>query len=173
MSPAAPVVVSAALPSEASLLENLLELYIHDLSAIFPHVRLGADGRFGYGTLPLYFTQPKVRFPFVIRCEEAVAGFALVTRGSPAVEAADVYDFAEFFVIRGWRRRHVGSAAAFELWRRLPGRWTVRVSEGNEQALEFWERTVESFAPGRVTRFTRPGEPRAWRVLDFESPAPP
>lgn len=38
----------AATEAEHTLLSNLLELYIHDLSALFPQVRLGPDGRFGY-----------------------------------------------------------------------------------------------------------------------------
>ena len=41
-----------ATPEMAPLLRNLLELYVHDLSEIFP-VELGPDGRFGYARLPL------------------------------------------------------------------------------------------------------------------------
>ena len=33
------------------LLRNLLELYVHDMSEVFP-VELGSDGRFGYEKLP-------------------------------------------------------------------------------------------------------------------------
>ena len=42
------VALDAAAPADATLLANLLELYIHDLSAAFPSVELGPDGRFGY-----------------------------------------------------------------------------------------------------------------------------
>src|SRR3954468_4234570 len=34
--------------ADQPLLANLLELYVHDLSAAFPNVEMGADGRFGY-----------------------------------------------------------------------------------------------------------------------------
>ena len=81
--------------ADAELLSNLLELYIHDLSAAFPHLELGADGRFGYPKLPLYWSEPESRFPFLIRCDGRVAGFALVTRGSPATDDPNVFDIAE------------------------------------------------------------------------------
>jgi hypothetical protein len=42
------VTLDAATEADAELLSNLLELYIHDLSGVFPSVELGANGRFGY-----------------------------------------------------------------------------------------------------------------------------
>ena len=90
----------AATPSDSTLLANLLELYIHDLSAAFPDVQLGPDGRFGYPRLPLYWSERDRRFPFLITCDGRAAGFALATRGSPAAEDPAVLDVAEFFVVR-------------------------------------------------------------------------
>src|SRR3954469_7716061 len=88
----------------AALLSNLLELYVHDMSAIFPDVRVGADGRFGYPKLPLYWSEPDRRFAFLIRCAGELAGFALVTRGSPVSDDPSALDVAEFFVLRRHRR---------------------------------------------------------------------
>ena len=41
------VSVARANAVDTVLLSNLLELYIHDMSPMFPAVRLGEDGRFG------------------------------------------------------------------------------------------------------------------------------
>lgn len=158
-----------AKPSDAPLLGNLIELYTHDLSAVFPHIELGPDGRFGYPKLPLYWSEPERRFAFLLRSAGRIAGFALVTRGSPAVDDPDVLDIAEFFVLRRYRRSGVGRQAAFLLWRRLPGRWTVRVSEGNIGALAFWRGVIAGFTEGPMAELTRPGEPHPWRVFCFES----
>jgi predicted acetyltransferase len=98
------VVLDAATPRDATLLSNLLELYIHDLSEAFPNIELGADGRFGYEKLPLYWSEPERRFPFLIRFEGRVAGFVLAMRGSPASDDPDVFDVAEFFILRRHRR---------------------------------------------------------------------
>jgi predicted acetyltransferase len=160
-----------ALPTDSRILSNLLELYIHDLSGVFPHVELGPDGRFGYPKLPLYWTEPEQRFAFLIRERGAVAGFALVTRGSPAVEEPNTLDVAEFFVLRRYRRTGVGRAAVRLLWRRLPGMWTVRVSEANPSALLFWSAVIGEQTAGKAVEFVRPGQPSPWHVYWFEAPA--
>ena len=151
------------------LLSNLLELYIHDMSAVFRHLEVGADGRFGYRRLPSYFAEPARHFPFIIRKGGRIAGFVLAKRGSPAVSDPEVLDIGEFFVLRQYRRSGVGRQAAFLLWKRLPGRWTVRVSEGNTSALAFWRETIVEFARGGCTELTMHGEPNAWRVFIFDS----
>src|SRR5690349_17846547 len=81
---------------ERSLLANLLELYIHDLSEAFD-VHIGADGRFGYPRLSSYWSEPSVRFPFLIRKAGRVLGFVLAQRGSPLSEDPEMFDIAEFF----------------------------------------------------------------------------
>jgi predicted acetyltransferase len=151
------------------LLANLLELYVHDLSEVFPLIELGADGRFGYDKLPLYWSEPECRFPFLIRYGTGVAGFVLATRGSPASDDPDVFDLAEFFVIRRHRRSGVGRRAAFLVWDRLPGRWIVRVSEGNTSALPFWAGVIAEYTNGAATEFEQEGTPHTWRVFSFES----
>ena len=42
------VSLDVATKSDDALLSNLLELYMHDLSAVYPNIEMGADGRFGY-----------------------------------------------------------------------------------------------------------------------------
>ena len=163
------VVLDVARSSDAALLANLLELYLHDLSPVFPSIELGADGRFGFDALPLYWSEPERRFPFLIRHGTQVAGFVLATRGSPASDDPDVFDVAEFFVIRRHRCSGVGRRAAFLLWDRFPGRWIVRVSEGNLGALPFWAGVIAEYTNGAATEFKRPGQPHAWRVFSFTS----
>jgi len=165
------VALQVAAPHDAALLANLLELYIHDLSDVFPGLELGADGRFGYEKLPLYWSEPERRFPFLIRYGARVVGFALATRGSPASDDPDVFDVAEFFVIRRHRRSGIARRAAALLWDRLPGRWIVRVSEGNAGALPFWTGVIAEYTRGVATEVTRSGRPAPWRVFSFVSAA--
>lgn len=163
-----PTTLDPATRDEMPVLANLLELYIHDLSETFP-VHLDATGRFGYPRLPLYWEDPERRFPFLIRVDGELAGFALVTRGSPATEVPTDLDVAEFFVLRAYRRGGVGRDAAFQLWDTLPGRWIVRVSEGNRRGIPFWERVVAEYAGGHFQRWSRPGEPHPWIVYALRS----
>jgi predicted acetyltransferase len=164
-----PTTLDLAAPSDAVLLTNLLELYLHDLSAVFP-IQLGPDGRFGYPALALYWSEPERRLPFLIRENHRVAGFALVARGSPASADPEVWDVAEFFVLRQQRRAGVGRRAALRLWAQLPGRWIVRASEGNPGAVPFWTAVVTEYAKDAALVSQRPGNPHPVRVFAFESP---
>jgi predicted acetyltransferase len=169
MADPAEVVLDAATADDAGLLSNLLELYIHDLSAVFASVELGADGRFGYEKLALYWSEPERHFPFLIRWDSRVVGFALVTRGSPVSDDPNVLDVAEFFVLRRYRRSGVGRHAAMLLWTRLPGNWIVRASAGVPGAVPFWRGVVAEFTSGAATELERPGSPHGWHVFSFDS----
>lgn len=162
------VAVELALPGDAEVLANLLELYSHDLSDVFA-LELGANGRFGYERLPLYWSESDRRFPFIIRAGTRVAGFALVTRGSPSSDDPNEFDMAEFFVLRRYRRSGVGRRAAFLLWNRFAAQWVVRVAEGNQSGLRFWARVIGEYTGGTAVETTRPGSPRAWRVFSFNA----
>lgn len=161
-----PVTLEPAASSDAALLANLLELYCHDLSEVFP-VEPGPDGRFGYEKLPLYWSEPEKRFPFLIRMGEKTVGFVLVTRGSPASDDPEVLDIAELFVLRRHRRSGCGRQAVNLLWHRMPGRWLVRVSEGNQHGMEFWEPTISAYTRGEFTKSLRAGSPHGWHDFSF------
>jgi predicted acetyltransferase len=152
------------------LLSVLLDLYIHDLSEVFA-VKRGPDGRFGYEKLPLYWSEPETHYAFLIKAGDDVAGFALVTRGSPATTDPNDFDVAEFFVLRGYRRLGVGQRGASALWDNLPGNWVVRVSEANHGGLAFWNQVIRTYADGSATELTQPGSPHPWRVFRFASRA--
>ena len=161
--------IHAADHAEQVVLQNLLELYVHDLSEVFPFVQLGADGRFGYPNLAAFWSEPARRFAFLIKEGGKVAGFALVTLGSPAAEEPDVYDVAEFFVLRGYRRSGVGRRAAALLWQQLPGEWTVRSSEANPSAVAFWNDVVAELTHGNAKASSWAGKTSQFRLLRFRA----
>ncbi|HLJ89755.1 MAG TPA: GNAT family N-acetyltransferase, partial [Candidatus Angelobacter sp.] len=130
--PQEPTATLEVIPStreQEPILANLLELYAHDFSE-FHALELGPDGRFGYKSLPLYWVE-STRHPFLVRLNGKLAGLVLVKRGSEISKNEMIWDMAEFFVARGYRRRGVGAEIAHEVWRRFPGLWEVRVMEAN------------------------------------------
>jgi predicted acetyltransferase len=159
-----------ATPEQAPALENLFELYAHDLSAAF-ELDVGDDGRFGAARLARYWSEPERCFPFLIRVGRELAGFALVTRGSPATPDPTNLDVAEFFVLRRYRRSGVGGQAAGALWDRLPGHWIVRVAERNQDARPFWTRTISGYTQRRFSEARAVIGNRPWTVFQFDSAA--
>jgi predicted acetyltransferase len=162
------ITLEPATRADRPVLANLLELYVHDLSEIFPQARVGADGRFGYDKLPLYWSEAG-RFPFLIRAGGELAGFALAMRGSPATDDPEDLDVAEFFVLRGHRRAGVGRRAAPLLWDRISGSWVVRCSLANRPGLPFWESAIRGYTGGAYEARELPGDPNPWRVFSFRS----
>jgi len=67
------VVLDPATADDAPLIENLLQLYLHDLSETFP-IDVGLDGRFAYDMLPRYWIDPARRFAFLVRYRGAAGG---------------------------------------------------------------------------------------------------
>jgi predicted acetyltransferase len=134
-------------------------LYAHDFSE-FHDVHIGEDGRFGYPALPLYWSAPD-RYPLLFKMDGRLAGLALVQKGERS------WDMAEFFVLRGCRRRGVGTTAAHEVWRRFPGPWEIRVMQANISAQHFWAGTIESFVgePIRPVHFEKDGV--SWTAFSF------
>jgi predicted acetyltransferase len=161
------VKIVPALPAQEPILANLLELYRYDFSE-FVEIELGADGRFGYKHLPLYW-QESARHPFLVMANDRVAGFVFVCQGSEISHAPDVWDIAEFFIMRGFRRLGVGMRVAQEIWQKFPGKWEVRVMGRNHQAKVFWERAIERFLGKTIEPMLLEKDGESWYVFSFES----
>jgi predicted acetyltransferase len=159
--------VIPASPEQEEILANLLELYMHDFSE-FIGLKLDANGRFGYEHLPLYWKEPN-RYPFLIMVNDHWAGFVFVRKGSRISGDENIWDMAEFFIVRGYRRLGIGSRVALEIWEMFPGTWEVRVIERNQKAKEFWGRAIREFIGKAIdpVAFNKDGE--GWHVFSFES----
>jgi predicted acetyltransferase len=159
--------VIPASAEQEPILANLLELYAHDFSE-FHNLEIGENGRFGYRSLPLYWSEPD-RHPFLVRIDGKLAGLALVKRGSEVSDNDAVWDMAEFFVMRGFRGRGIGTQVAQEVWRQFPEVWEVRVMQENVSAAHFWAGAISRFTGEAIQpdRIEKAG--RCWSLFSFES----
>jgi predicted acetyltransferase len=159
------VVLEPIAKEQAAVLQNLFELYVHDFSEQVP-LALEATGRFEVSPGDRWWTDG--HYPFFIRCDEKLCGFALVRRGSRFTGAMDVMDVAEFFVVRGARRKRVGATVAHALFTAFAGGWEIRVRRSNPAALEFWSRATEEWVGRPVARAHVSFEGVDWNVLRIE-----
>lgn len=135
--------------AEAPTLRNLFELYAHDFSELVP-LPLHPNGRFEVPVSDDWWTRDD-HYPFFVGANDELCGFALARRLG---DDPDVMDVAEFFVVRGARRRGIGFAAARALLGAFPGAWNVRVRRTNPNAKAFWSRVLAS-----------DGRPTLWRSV--------
>ena len=161
------VEVLRATPEQEPALANLLELYAHDFSE-FLDIELEPNGRFGYPGLSRYW-QEEGRFPFLVTVNGHLAGFALVAKGSRISADPEVWDMAEFFIVRGHRRGGIGAAVAHEIWRSFPGPWEVRVLESNHPARAFWGAAIRGFTHSSVEGVIVEQREKRWHVFSFVS----
>lgn len=156
-----------ATSEQEPIVANMLELYAHDFSE-FHNLELGADGRFGYRDLPLYWRESD-RHPFLVRTDGNLAGFVLLKKGSEISGNETAWDMAEFFVVRGYRRRGIGTEIAHEVWRKFPGRWEIRVMLSNHSAHHFWEHAIALFAGQAIHSVRVEKSGKCWHLFSCEA----
>jgi predicted acetyltransferase len=159
-------VIPAAAEQEQTL-ANLLELYAYDFSEFHP-LEIGADGRFGYKPLPLYWIEAG-RYPFLVTVNDKLAGLVLVKGGSEFSQNPFVWDMAEFFILRGYRRRGIGTRVAHQVWRQFPGAWEVRTMQLNASAQDFWAVAISRFTGEAVHPAQVKKAGQGWKLYSFVS----
>ncbi len=136
--------LAGAGPKEIGVLKNLGMFYVYDFSE-FTGFKCREDGLFGCRD-EAFWGNEKNRF-FLIRVDGKLAGFAVVdTTGMwPGAD----YDIAEFFVLRKFRRRGIGTNVAHTLFDAFPGRWQLRQVRENGPAQTFWRSVVFKYTSGQ------------------------
>lgn len=137
--------------AQRDLLRNLWQLYIYDFSE-FMGWDVSWQGRFLEDDLADCWSNPR-RHPFLITADGCPAGFILVDRleRSQFTGRARVVDLREFFVLRAYRRRGVGTLAATRVFDLIRGTWEVAELAQNTAAQQFWRRVIGSYTEGRYT----------------------
>jgi predicted acetyltransferase len=154
------------------IVENLLQLYIHDLSQ-FRLSRPDEKGRFNRDDrYAAFFTDPD-RCAYIFRDESGPVGFGLV-RGLRESRRL----MAGFFVVRGVRRLGVGRNAALAMLRRHVGVWEIPFQDENVGAAKFWRELAVAAVGEEWTEDRRPVpfKPQVpddvWITLDSSDIAP-
>ena len=150
-----------ATQEQANAIDNLMQHYAYDWSEVLL-LNVGLDGRFAVPKLDAYWSE-EGHHPFLIWVNDAVAGFALIVDRSRLNGAPGVFDMAEFFVLRRFRRQGVGITAAFAAFDRFKGPWEVRQRLEAPAATAFWQRVIGSYTRGRY-------EAQVWNGPEWSGP---
>lgn len=138
--------VGRACPDDRLAIQRMLELYQHDLSDIWDQ-DLDAHGEYGYA-LDRYWSKSECR-PFVIWVDRRYAGFALIDNAVKIGMRGHWID--QFFILKKYRRKGLGSAVATHVFDELPGEWEVGQMLQNHPAQSFWRRVIAEYTEGEFT----------------------
>jgi len=144
------VTTTLSTADDAYIVKNLFPLYVHDLSE-FSGERPNVHGVLEPGAVAtlsaqgdvqdVWWRKPDALFPFIIRLDGGVAGFAFVARPPHVPESVDQV-LNEFFLVRAYRGMGIGEQAAGQIFNRFPGRWQLEVLAKNFPAQAFWRRIL-------------------------------
>lgn len=152
--------------SQKKILQQLLELYQYDLS-IVTNDDVDPFGLYGYPYLDCYWTEEN-RYPYLFLFRESFAGFALVNKVNWLPENDGAHSMAEFFVLKKYRRRGIGTVAAQYVINRFSGKWEIRILRENQPAIQFWREVINNLTSGQFVE--RIPDPHVWRgpVFSFK-----
>ncbi|CAG5086576.1 GNAT family N-acetyltransferase [Parvicella tangerina] len=121
--------------NDKALLDNLLQLYLHDLSE-FMHIEVGPNGKYEQNISSKYVSSFD-RSAYIIHAEYHIIGFVLVE------PQGDVTKVRDLFVLNMWRGKGVGSTVVESLLSH--GKPLVcKFHQKNELAKYFWNNIAKN-----------------------------
>lgn len=132
---------------EKSLLARLMELYEYEFSQ-FSDADVNEFGYYGYAHIDDYWNE-EGRFPYLIRVDGKIAGFALVCPHCDYRKEKGARSVGEFFVMLKYRRKGVGAKVAAQLFEKHRGHWEVCYWKNNLPASRFWKKVVGKYTGNR------------------------
>jgi predicted acetyltransferase len=123
------------------VLENLGQLYRHDLSEAYRHLP-NPDGTFNNRRLDLFLAgaDPQQR-AWLVMVAGALGGFVMT---APAPGGG--MSVSDFFIVRALRRTGVGREAARQAIAMTAGRWSIGFQTYNPGVQQFWTQVASDAA---------------------------
>ena len=133
--------LNTATEDDKSIIAKLLQLYMYDFSE-YTLDTINDHGEYIYNRLDCYWTE-KDRYPFLIKTDDRLSGFALVR--SETINNEKVYYIAEYFILRNYRNKGIGKKIAVGIFKMFQGKWKVPVLSCNTIGIKFWENVVKEY----------------------------
>ncbi|MBE6158388.1 MAG: GNAT family N-acetyltransferase [Firmicutes bacterium] len=124
---------------EKYLLDNLLQLYLHDISLYFPMDFDSKEGKYIYDDLSKYFDGSN-NYAYLLKDDENIIGFSLVdtTEDNTMV-------IQEMFILNNYKSKGYGKEIATKIFDMHKGNWVVKALPCSPKAENFWKRTIEEY----------------------------
>lgn len=120
---------------DINLLDNLMQLYLHELSENFKIDFNDKTCKYEYDLNP-YFENNKAYF---ILNENNIVGFILV----------DIYEedfeISEIFILNNYKRQGIAKEAVFKMFDMYNGNWTIKVVPNSKIAESFWYNVIKEY----------------------------
>ena len=134
-----------------NILENLFQLYIHDISKELPW-DCNQEGIFEAYSLNDWFDNPE-NFGYLIYVEDKLAGFVMVDKEFKVLEnRPSHYDLSEIFILNNYKGKGLASSVVKQVFDMHKGNWECRPVPKSISALTFWEKVFANNFSYKVTK---------------------
>lgn len=149
------------------VMEKLMQMYLHDFSE-YDLDDVNSDGIYEYKYLDSYWTD-KSRLPFLIYYANQIAGFILVNSHVILDENMGAKSIGEFFIMRKYRRKGIGTFAARSIFDLYPGKWEVSHEKVNKPSHEFWNKVITGYTDGKYSETIPTDDNRHGPIQSFDN----
>ena len=133
---------------DKSILQNLFQLYMHDITASLP-MDVNEHGLFEYNYIDSYFTEEN-RYAYLIYIDNKIGGFVLIDDEFMVLDKQKendtaCYDFSEMFILNAYKKKGIGEVVVKQIFDMYKGNWEIRPVPRSEGAKRFWLKVVRNY----------------------------
>jgi predicted acetyltransferase/RimJ/RimL family protein N-acetyltransferase len=136
------------------VIQNMGRFYVYDMSEYMGKEEgweMPKDGLYECIDFKKYWDD-KDGFPFLVRYENEIAGFAIVDKKGSNSEIE--FNMAQFFILRKFKSKGIGRLVAYQCFDMFRGVWEVMVIPGNEGAYQFWRSIIKKYTGNDFVEYT-------------------
>lgn len=130
--------------NEIDKLNNLLQLYLHDLSLYFPITFNNDSCLYEYDNIEKY-VEEMYNYAYFIINDGNIIGFSLINENKEQIV------MQEMFILNNYKKKGYGKEAVFKIFNNHNGNWIVKVVPNSKKAENFWLKTINEYTNGNYS----------------------
>ena len=126
------------------LLDNLLQLYLHDISLFFPIDFDSKTCKYIYDDLNKYINSDN-NYAFLFINDGNIIGFSLIDK----VDNDMVVQ--EMFILNNYKCKGFGEECIIKIFDKFKGSWLIKSLPCSPKSENFWEKTIFNYTNNKFT----------------------
>ena len=123
---------------EYNKLDNIFQLYLHELSEFFPADFNCETCRYEYN-LNKYIDNEN-NISYFIKEDNLIYGFILLD-----ILENNTYEISEIFILNNYKKRNIGTIASMIVFDKYKGNWIVKAVPNSNKAEMFWTKVIGKY----------------------------
>jgi len=123
------------------ILENMFQLYLHEISLYFPMNFNSLNGKYIHGGLEKYFDASENQAYFIKEINNII-GFILY------VKSDNLNILQEIFILNNFKNQGFGEIAAVKMFNNKKGEWIIKSLPLSPGAERFWKKSISNYTNG-------------------------